>query len=222
MAYLALTNRKQRVFEDLLLEHVLFGTHLDVYRETTKFANDLRNSIARELSQTTSVKMARTWYVWAEEMSENKRPAEFLNQNIVELLGHVVRARLAEQCTELGTGADRIGDSVSSHPGASLDHVYGSLTRHHRRAVEDLLLDHAFLSHGVDAYGGRGRWNSFYRDSSYERLEQFVGRQAATAWKKWSAAVVQKSLAPHECRNEVLMMLKSLIAVKLAEKAVVW
>lgn len=218
VVYLALTNPKPRVFEDLLLEHTLFRTNLDVYRRTTKFANELRNKIGLELSRTTSARLARTWYVWAEEMSENKRPVEFLGHNIVDLLGHVVRARLAERCTELGTGTDRIGNRVSSFPGASLDHVYRLLASHHRRAVEDLLLGHVFLSHGVDAYGGgKGRCNSFYRESSYERLELYVGRQAATAWKKWSAAVAQKSLAPDECRNEVFMILKSLIAVKLAE-----
>ncbi len=129
VVYLALTNPKPRVFEDLLLEHTLFRTNLDVYRRTTKFANELRNKIGLELSRTTSARLARTWYVWAEEMSENKRPVEFLGHNIVDLLGHVVRARLAERCTELGTGTDRIGNRVSSFPGASLDHTFTACWR---------------------------------------------------------------------------------------------
>ena len=223
VAYHNLGSPEQRVFEDLLLEHVLFRTHLDVYISHRKSANDLREKIGRELSWTTSDWMAHTWFVWAGEMSKNKRPVEFLDHSIFELLGHVVRARLAEQHAQLGTGAGRpVGSAFSRFGirivGSGLPQVYAKLASHHRHAVEDSLLSHVFLPHGVDAYGGTGRWSSLERDWWYHRLEEFAPRLAAKAWKKWSAGVAQKSLSPNECRNEVLMMLKSLIAVKLAEK----
>ena len=86
VAYLNLTNPKQRVFEDLLLEHLLFRRHLGAYIKTTQSANDLRDKIARELSQATSSTMAGTWVMWAFEMSEKKRSAEFVDHTIFDSL----------------------------------------------------------------------------------------------------------------------------------------
>jgi len=103
-AYVKLQNDQQRSFEDFVLEHACLGVHLDAYQKSTRSANQLRSQLRLELSQTTSEEMATTWSVWARELSTRKRPLELPDPTILELLGHLVCARLIRQDLQIGTG----------------------------------------------------------------------------------------------------------------------
>jgi hypothetical protein len=199
---------------------------MDVYRKSTHSANQLRNQLRLELSQTTSDEMATTWFAWACELSKQKRPQEFHDSTILELVGHLVCARLIQQDLQVGTGAglERASASISTRfgirRGPELYRLYIWLNDHQRRAVEDVLLGQLFFPHGV-CDGPSGEGNSFERGWAFQQFDLYLGRRAANAWKRWSEEVSKKCLGPRASRNEVLGLLMNLIAVKSDERSFV-
>jgi hypothetical protein len=219
-AYVKLLNNQQRSFENFVLEHACLGVHMDVYQKTTHSASPLRSQLRRDLSQTTSEEMATTWFAWTRELSKRKRPIELPDPTILELVGHLVRARLAQQDLQIGTGANVGCSSANISPqsgirgGPDLYRLYIWSNDHQRRAIEDVVLGHVFFPQGVCAYDASGDWNFFERDWAYEQLESYLGRRAAITWKKWVTELSEKYLAPSACPHEVLNMLKNLVLVK--------
>lgn|ERR1017187_985222 len=223
-AYVKLLNNQQRSFEDFVLEHACLCVHMDVYQKSTHAATQLRSQLRRELSQTTSEEMATIWFAWARGLSKRKRPNEFPDPTILELVGHLVRARLVQQGLQVGTGADVGCSDASISPqsgirgGPDLYRLYIWSNDDQRRAIEDVVLGHMFFPHGACAYEASGDCTAFERGWAFLQLDLYLGRRAANAWKKWAVELSEKCPEPSTRRNEVLNMLKNLIVVKSDER----
>jgi len=95
--------------------------------------------------------------------------------------------------------------------------IYAELRTSERRVLEDVLLRHAFLPDGPNAYGEWGPWNLSERRWAYFQLKDKISPPMATAWLNWSRETSMSRLGPDSCRGLVLTMLRNLVLLKLVE-----
>jgi hypothetical protein len=76
-AYFRLTLAQQRVFEAVVLVHLLFPNGMATHTKNTRTAVAPRRDIYLELLRNTSLDMARAWCIWASAMAKYKRPSSF-------------------------------------------------------------------------------------------------------------------------------------------------
>jgi hypothetical protein len=173
----------------------------------------------------TSEGMAEAWSNWAFETSLWELPVEFWRGMILDLLSNLVHLRFKEQPLP-GAGMDTMGKScpVMYYPpvnardaGLDVYRIYAGLMTPERRVLEDVLLRHAFLSHGPDAYGDLGKWNLIYRRHAYIQLKLMISLQMANAWRDWASETSMNRLGPDSCRGVVRSMLSDLVRLKWLE-----
>ena len=225
LSYAGLDIQGRRIVEDMLLQHAFLPYGSASYCKWKKSNEHIVRAFYLHLLDKTSASMAEAWSNWALETSLRELPVTFWRGMMLDVLSNLVRLRFKEQPLP-GAGIYTIGKSspVMYYPpvnvrGAGLDvyRIYAGLMTPERRVLEDVLLGHAFLSDGPNAYGDLGKWNLIYRRSPYIRLKLMISLQMANAWRDWASETSINSLGPDSCRAVVRSMLSDLVRLKWLE-----
>jgi hypothetical protein len=224
LAYSELTTPQRRVLEDLLLAHVFYLNRIAPYRKLKKADEHLRGLPYLELLGKTTEKMASAWYDLAADMSLMEFPEAFCRGYVLEMVKHLICLKFRGG-HEPGAGAcaTDYGRRTYYRPanvnGAGLEvyRIYAELRTPERRVLEDVLLKHASLPDGPNAYGEWGAWNLIERRWAYFQLKDKISPPMTTAWLNWSWETSMGRLGPDPCRGLILTMLHDLVALRFME-----
>jgi hypothetical protein len=94
---------------------------------------------------------------------------------------------------------------------AQLFALVTELTRPNRRYFLNLLLWHAFISGGTNAYLEIQDWNTRDRLAPCLRLQENVSPELADAWLYWAEEIGRESPSRETCRVAILELVRELI-----------
>ena len=94
---------------------------------------------------------------------------------------------------------------------AQLFALVPELTRSNRRYFQDLLLRHAFISGGTNAYLGMKDWNTRDRVAPCLRLRENVSPELADAWLYWALEIGTVNPSRETCRVDILELVRELV-----------
>jgi hypothetical protein len=94
---------------------------------------------------------------------------------------------------------------------AQLFALVTELTRSNRRYFLDLLLRHAFISGGTNAYLRTEDWNTPHRLAPCLRLQENVSPKLANAWLYWALEIGRENPSRETCRVAILELVRELV-----------
>jgi hypothetical protein len=94
---------------------------------------------------------------------------------------------------------------------AQLFALVTELTRPNRQYFLDLLLRHAFISGGTNAYLRMEYWNKCDRLAACLRLQENVSPELADAWLYWAEDIGRESPSRETCRVAILELVRELV-----------
>ena len=223
-AYSELTTPQRRVLEDLLLRHAFYPNGIAPYRKFKKADEYLVALPYLDLLSETTEKMASAWHAWVREISRMAAPDMFCRGYVLDLVKHLICLKFrgghqpgAGACATEGGPRTYYRPSNVHGAGIEVYRIYAGLRTPERRVLEDVLLRHAFLPTGPNAYGEWGTWNRSGRRWAYCQLKTKISPQTATAWLHWARETSMSRLGPDPCRGLVLTMLRDLVLLKFVE-----
>jgi hypothetical protein len=95
--------------------------------------------------------------------------------------------------------------------------IYANLAHSERDHLQEMLLQHAFLSVGNSFYTDWAAYNECDVRTSYLGLLEHVSADAASAWYKWAAEIAMENLSAKTVREVILDFIRELVICRFLE-----
>jgi len=96
-----------------------------------------------------------------------------------------------------------------TNAGVNFENAYFRLADLDRKKVLDILLEHAFLPKGTDAYRWWQKWNIAAMQATMGQLLH-ISAEIATLWHKWASEINETRASRVACREAILGLVSNL------------